>query len=130
MFFYPTRCETILFFTDNELRWFGHAVTNHVSGLFDVCAAKKDGHSAKAALVSFLAKRGLKIGGDIPVSVKRDFLAEIAELYYSTVSAATRLRRPSSFRRFQKFFPSHFFTSAGTSFRVIIVEVLLPQRRC
>ena len=83
------------YFTDNELRWFGHAVTNHVSGLFDVCAAKKDGHSAKAALVSFLAKRGLKIGGDIPVSVKRDFLAEIAELYYSTVSAAIRAADPN-----------------------------------
>jgi hypothetical protein len=83
------------YFVDNELRWFGHAVTNHVSGLFDVCAAKKDGHSAKAALVSFLAKKGLKIGDEIPVLVKRDFLAEIAERYYSTVSAAIRAADPN-----------------------------------
>ena len=83
------------YFTDNELRWFGHAVTNHVSGLFDACMEKAEGHSAKVALVDFLEKRGLKCGDEIAVSVKRDFLAEIAERYYSTVAAAIRAADPN-----------------------------------
>ena len=83
------------YFTDNELRWFGDDVTNHVSGLFDLCIAKKNGHSAKAAAIGFLAERGLAATNEIPVAVKREFLRLIAEKYYSTVSAAIRAADPN-----------------------------------
>ena len=83
------------YFTDNELRWFGDDVTNHVSGLFDLCIAKNDGHSAKTAALGFLAERGLAPTNEIPVAVKREFLCRIAEKYYSTVSAAIRAADPN-----------------------------------
>lgn len=83
------------YFTDNELRWFGDAVTNGVSGIFDACIAKKDGHSAKTAATGFLAEMGLSQAGGVPVAAKREFLRRVAETYYSTVASAIRAADPN-----------------------------------
>ena len=42
----------------------------------------------------------------------------------------TKRSDQTSFRCFKMLFQSHFFTSTGTNFNVIIVEVLFPHRRC
>ena len=94
------------YFIDNELRWWG--IGDSATGLFDLVRILPPEHTARQALERFVAERTEKLtqrhGGteddsvplrEIPASVKRAFVAEIAERYYSTLCAAIRKADPN-----------------------------------
>ena len=79
------------YFIDNELAWWGRGMLD--VGLYDSVAKLPAGHSARKVQMRFLAERG--IGGNVPVSVKLDFLRLAAERYFSMTSAAIRRADPN-----------------------------------
>lgn len=104
------------YFCDNELQWLGTSHNPDGSGLFDDVMAKKPAHSARKALVKFLAERyrndigafnrewklNLKNFDEIsslkklphrtPAQrlVKQDFLSLVGDTYFSTIRQAIR----------------------------------------
>ena len=76
------------YFLDNELRWDASD-----EALFDTVAALPPEHSARRALEEFVAGRGDDAGA--PAAVKREFLAFVAERYYSTLCGAIRKADPN-----------------------------------
>ncbi|MBR3086072.1 MAG: exo-alpha-sialidase [Kiritimatiellae bacterium] len=76
------------YFLDNELRW---GATDEA--LFDTVAALPPGHTARKALEEFVAGRG--DDAVAPETVKREFLAFVAERYYSTLCGAIRKADPN-----------------------------------
>ena len=88
--------EVLGYFIDNELAWEGrNRGATRPWGLFDAACAKPQGNTARKAVEAFLAKRGLKIGGDVPVSVKQEFVGVVAERYFSAAAAAIRKYDPN-----------------------------------
>lgn len=70
------------YFIDNELAWWGRGKLD--DGLFNAVQSKPDSHSAKKALVKFVA------GRPITPELKREFLSMVAERYFATTVAAIR----------------------------------------
>ena len=81
------------YFIDNELEWNGFVEER--TGLFDIVDKLPDSHSAKTALLKFLSGRGIVSGGDVDLSVKRDFLRLVAETYFKTTTEAIRRHDPN-----------------------------------
>ena len=100
------------YFIDNELRWWGLGDT--ATGLFELVRTLPPEHSARKALDAFVAEhsgalgdRALPVGADLraarnggagaepPLSVKRAFVALIAETYFSTLASAIRKADPN-----------------------------------
>ena len=104
------------YFCDNELQWLGSSRNPDGSGLFDNAMGKRSGHSAKNALVKFLAnhyqnridafnrewKMQLKSFDELSsmrklphrtpeqLLLKQEFLSHVAETYFSTIRKAIR----------------------------------------
>ena len=88
--------EVLGYFIDNELAWEGrNRGATRPWGLFDAACAKPKGNTARMAVEAFLAKRGLKVGDDVPVSVKQEFVGIVAEKYFSATAAAIRRYDPN-----------------------------------
>jgi len=88
--------EVLGYFIDNELAWEGrNRGATRPWGLFDAACAKPQGDTARMAVERLLARRGLKIGDDIPVSVKEEFVGIVAERYFSVTAAAIRKHDPN-----------------------------------
>ncbi len=107
--------------SDNEMLWNGTSHNRDGSGLFDDTLAKPSSHSAKQALIKFLAERyqnniakfnqewnqqlkdfnelgnikKLVHHNDSQLLVKQDFLTLVAETYFSTVRSVIRELDPN-----------------------------------
>ena len=75
------------YFIDNELCWWGGG--GRETGMFDAVKALPDGHTAKRALTEFLA------GRKPTTELKREFLALVADRYFSATVAAIRRHDPN-----------------------------------
>ena len=85
-------------YIDNELAWWGDRRkfrSPPARGLFDACAAKPEGHSARAALDAFLKKRGIASPSDAPEDVARDFVRLVARRYFENTTRAIREADPN-----------------------------------
>ena len=89
------------YFLDNELRWWG--LGDSATGLFDLVRTLPPEHSARQALERFVAQvlqeaaSAASFGGpgaQPPPTVKRAFVALVAERYFSTLCAAIRKADP------------------------------------
>ena len=88
--------EVLGYFIDNELAWEGrNRGATRTWGLFDAACAKPQGNSARKAVEEFLAKHGLKVGDDVPVQVKQEFVGLVAEKYFSAAVSAIRRHDPN-----------------------------------
>ena len=88
--------EVLGYFIDNELAWEGrNRGATRPWGLFDAACAKPQGNTARKAVEGFLAEQGLKLGEEIPVSVKMAFVGVVAEKYFSATVAAIRRYDPN-----------------------------------
>ena len=90
------------YYIDNELVWQGARGASLNDGLFDVVRGKRDGHSAKRALVDFLRKRdvdGFSAFDALPQerrkAIKGAFLDFAAERYFSITTEAIRRHDPN-----------------------------------
>ena len=81
------------YFIDNELAWWGDWGSGLDTGLYDRVMTLSNGHSAKQAALKFLEDRGAS-PATVTKALKRDFLALIAEKYFSMTSAAIRKHDP------------------------------------
>lgn len=76
------------YYLDNELDW----APEGPYSLFDRVLALPESHTARKALSAFLAERG---GGDAPSAIdRREFVALVAERYFSILCAAIRKSDP------------------------------------
>ena len=75
------------YFIDNELAWWGSGGLD--VGMFDAVNALPAEHTAKRALVSFLAGRA------VTPALKREFLALVADRYFAMTTAAIRRHDPN-----------------------------------
>ena len=83
--------EVLGYFIDNELAWEGrNRGATRPWGLFDAACAKPEGNSARKAVEEFLARHGLRIGDDVPIQVKQEFVGLVAEKYFSAAVSAIR----------------------------------------
>lgn len=90
------------YYIDNELVWQGMRGASLDTGFFDTVRAKRDGHSARRALVEFLRRNGI---GDLDVfdtlpedrqkDVKSAFLDLAAERYFRVATDAIRRHDPN-----------------------------------
>ena len=80
------------YFIDNELRWWG--LGDSATGLFDLVRTLPKTHTARQALERFVVEHGGGSGAEPTLSLKRDFVALIAEKYFSTLCAAIRKADP------------------------------------
>ena len=88
--------EVLGYFIDNELAWEGrNRGATRPWGLFDAACAKPQGNTARKAVEAFLAEHGLKIGDDVPIAVKLEFVGIVAEKYFSATAAAIRKYDPN-----------------------------------
>ena len=91
------------YFIDNELAWWGRGP--QATGLFNEAMKKSASHTAKKALLSFvaaeIARRGLgttpfdKLPRETRDDIKHSFLRLAAEKYFSITSAAIRRHDPN-----------------------------------
>ena len=85
------------YFLDNELSW-GGVSRNRDEGMFDAVAALPAEHSARKALEEFLTdcNRPQPIAlENASLEIKREFLALVAERYFSVAAAAIRRHDPN-----------------------------------
>ena len=85
------------YYLDNELSW-GGISRNRDEGMFDAAASCPDSHSAKKALLAFLAENGQDLPRPLsaaPSEIKVAFLAFVAERYFSVAAAAVRRHDPN-----------------------------------
>jgi hypothetical protein len=93
------------YFLDNELSW-GGISRNRDEGMFDAAMSHPTNHPARIAAEKFLRTTGglpppepLAANGGSgaapPVAVKREFLALVAERYFSTMAGALRRHDPN-----------------------------------
>ena len=75
------------YFIDNELAWWGNG--NLAEGMFDTVNALSADHTAKKALDGFLA------GRSVTLELKTEFLAFVADRYFSVTTAAIRRHDPN-----------------------------------
>ena len=88
--------EVLGYFIDNELAWEGrNRGATRPWGLFDAACAKPQGNTARKAVEELLARHGLKIGDDIPIEIKQEFVGLVAEKYFSVTAAAIRKHDPN-----------------------------------
>ena len=88
--------EVLGYFIDNELAWEGrNRGATRPWGLFDAACAKPRGNTARMAVEDLLARHGLKVGDDIPLAVKEEFVGIVAERYFSATSSAIRKYDPN-----------------------------------
>jgi len=86
------------YYIDNELAWWGDARkfrTPPSRGLFDACAKKPAGHSARIALEQFLKERGIASPEEASEEVTRKFIRLIARRYFEITSRAIREADPN-----------------------------------
>ena len=86
------------YYIDNELAWWGDARnfrTPPSRGLFDACAKKPAGHSARVALESFLKERSIASPEAASEEVTREFIRLIARRYFEITSRAIREADPN-----------------------------------
>jgi hypothetical protein len=86
------------YYIDNELSWWGDArkfSTPPARGLFDACAKKPAGHSARVALETFLKERGIASPEAASEEVTREFIRLIARRYFEITSRAIREADPN-----------------------------------
>lgn len=85
-------------YIDNELSWWGDGLkflAPPSRGLFDACAAKPPTHSARIALGSFLAERGIASPADATDDVAREFVRLVARRYFEDTTRAIREADPN-----------------------------------
>ncbi|MBR3223569.1 MAG: hypothetical protein IKF72_15220 [Kiritimatiellae bacterium] len=85
-------------YIDNELAWWGDRLkfrSPPSRGLFDACAAKPEGHSARAALDAFLKERGIVSPSDATEDVAREFVRLVARRYFENATRAIREADPN-----------------------------------
>ena len=82
-------------FIDNELAWWGTSKRIQSTGLYALVAKLPETHSARKALDTFLAERGLSVGPDVPKQAKIDFLRLYARTYYEKTVGAIRKADPN-----------------------------------
>ncbi|MBR3221229.1 MAG: hypothetical protein IKF72_03275 [Kiritimatiellae bacterium] len=88
--------EVLGYFIDNELAWEGrNRGATRPWGLFDAACSKPQDNTARKAVDAFLSTHGLKVGDDIPISVKQEFVGIVAEKYFSATVAAIRRHDPN-----------------------------------
>ena len=88
--------EVLGYFIDNELAWDARKGGQAgYWGLFDAACAKPAGNTARAAVDAFLAERGLKVGDDIPIPVRMEFVEFTAEKFFEATTAAIRRHDPN-----------------------------------
>ena len=88
--------EVLGYFIDNELAWEGrNRGATRPWGLFDAACAKPEGNTARKAVEKFLSARGLKVGDEVPVPVRLEFVGVVAEKYFSIAAAAIRKHDPN-----------------------------------
>ena len=75
-------------FIDNELAWWGRS-PDRATGLFDLVMKKPDTHSAKKALLDYVA------GRPVTRELKLGFLRLVAERYFAVTTAAIRKADPN-----------------------------------
>ena len=86
------------YYIDNELSWWGDARKFRAPparGLFDACAKKPAGHSARVALEAFLKERGIASPEAATEEVTREFIRLIARRYFKIASRAIREADPN-----------------------------------
>ena len=86
------------YYIDNELAWWGDARKFRAPpsrGLFDACAKKPAGHSARIALEKFLKERGIASPEAASEEVTREFIRLIARRYFEITSRAIREADPN-----------------------------------
>ena len=125
--------DLVGYFIDNELAWWGLrekggklVTVRDGTTLVDAVAALPPAHSARRALEAFLAARG--ISGGIPEQVKVDFLAVIADRYFSATTAAIRAADPNHLVmgcRFAGLYGAHpvVWEAAGRHCDVVTVNI-------
>ena len=85
-------------YIDNELAWWGDKRkfrTSSARGLFNACARKPAGHSARVALERFLAERGVASPEAATDEVTREFVRLIARRYFEISARAIREADPN-----------------------------------
>lgn len=85
------------YYLDNELSW-GGISRNRDEGMFDAAASYPDSHSAKKALLDFLKEKGMDVSRElssVPREIKVEFLARVAERYFSVAAGAVRRHDPN-----------------------------------
>ena len=130
---YANDRDLVGYFIDNELAWWGLrekggklVTVRDGTTLVDAVAALPSAHSARRALEAFLAARG--ISGGIPEQVKVDFLAVIADRYFSATTAAIRAADPNHLVmgcRFAGLYGAHpvVWEAAGRHCDVVTVNI-------
>lgn len=128
--------EILGYFIDNELAWEARrGGPSGAWGLFDNAARKPAGNSARIALEEFLAECGLKVGDDIPVSVRMAFVEFVAERYFEITTAAIRRHDPNHLVLGCRFagtvYPDEVFRAAGKYCDIVSINgyaVPVPDR--
>ena len=110
--------EVLGYFIDNELAWEARKGGPAGEwGLFDNACAKPVGNTARTALDAFLAERGLKVGDDIPIPVRMEFVEFVAEKYFEITTTAIRRHDPNHLVLGCRFagtiYPDEVFRAAG-----------------
>ena len=110
--------EVLGYFIDNELAWEARKGGPAGEwGLFDNACAKPVGNTVRTAVDAFLAKRGLKVGDDIPIPVRMEFVELVAEKYFEITTAAIRRHDPNHLILGCRFagtiYPDEVFRAAG-----------------
>ena len=119
--------EILGYFIDNELAWEARrGGPSGAWGLFDNAARKPAGNSARIALEEFLAECGLKVGDDIPVSVRMAFVEFVAERYFEITTAAIRRHDPNHLVLGCRFagtvYPDEVFRAAGKHCDIVSIN--------
>ena len=110
--------EVLGYFIDNELAWEARRGGPAGEwGLFDNACAKPAGNTAREAVDAFLAARGLKVGDDIPIPVRMEFVEFVAERYFEITTSAIRRHDPNHLVLGCRFagtvYPDEVFRAAG-----------------
>ena len=82
--------ELFGYFLDNEIHWWGAGSPNGGLGLFDAAAALPATHSARQALMVFLAARGVSDPKAADAATREAFVLEAARRFFSVTTAAIR----------------------------------------
>ena len=119
--------EVLGYFIDNELAWDARrGGPAGYYGLFDAACAKPVGNTARAAVDAFLAERGLKVGDDIPIPVRMEFVEFTAEKYFEATTAAIRRHDPNHLVLGCRFagtiYPDELWRAAGKFCDVISIN--------
>ncbi len=111
------------YFIDNELAWRGN--NERDTGLYDLVAALPPEHSARKALEEWLAAKNAQNG--IDPALKREFVALVAERYFSAMCSAIRKADPNHMILGCRFaglgYPREILSACGRHCDIVSVNV-------